>query len=556
MNSAKSARATTVPGRAIVLAALLALGFSISSNVAAQPPSGSSSVPVSVWETNRAKLVEFLGQKCGACHGARNRVVPDRDVLDVDNPKNVVWGQPSESALLQSVKQGKMPPSQARPLGEDETDELTQLIEMPPAKLMSIMDTARADPRLSTLVRYAVQSGLDKALEPPAGPFTILATMNEGFEKLSPAMRSRLDKEGNNLTLAQLLVNHAAAGEFLAGDLEKAGKVTVVSQLDHTVERKDGRLHIGNAAVVQQDIQCSNGVIHVVDRVIPYDGPKDPMRMVEIPGGQFVMGSKRGTNRAFQNQSPQRTVQISPFLLGAYEVTRGPFLATMGWDPSIDPSVPREVAPGNMFKEWAGKRPVQHVTWLEAVKFCNALSQAEGFAHYYVINTLDDKREVVTIPNRNGNGYRLPTEAEWEYACRAGSTGAFCFGDNLKNDPEQLVDYAWIRENTPDQVPQPFGEKLPNAWGLCDMHGNVREWVQDWYGPYQPWQGAKPLLDPTGPSGGKMKVFRGGSYVWWPDYCRSASRASGPVDFRHLGVGLRVARTPGRGELGTTTPNR
>ena len=130
--------------------------------------------------------------------------------------------------------------------------------------------------------------------------------------------------------------------------------------------------------------------------------------------------------------------------------------------------------------------------------------------------------------------YRLPTEAEWEYACRAGSTTRFCFGDEEErwgNMPGMM--------RTPRGKPIPVGQKRPNAWGLYDMHGNVWEWCQDWYGDYP----AGPVTDPRGPNAGECRVLRGGSWGNDSRNLRSAARNFSNPDFRHRSLGFRVART-------------
>jgi formylglycine-generating enzyme required for sulfatase activity/uncharacterized surface protein with fasciclin (FAS1) repeats len=535
MNSAKSAHATTVLGRAFVFAASLVLVSSISSSIAAT----SASVSVSTPAENRGKLGHFLRRKCGACHGAkRNRAVPNVDVLDLDNPKYTVMGKHSESLLWQRVSRAEMPPPRLKPLDDAEKQELAQLIDSPQRELRTIIETARSDKRFSELLRYAEVVGLAQMLK-PGGPYTILAPTNEAFRKLPPDELRDLEK--NRLKLSLLLINHGVRGKRLADRLEKDGKATAISGLVHTVRRKGERLYIGKATVVERDIECSDGVIHAIDQI--YISTPPTKTMVNIRGGQFVMGSVE--NDENQQESPQRNVRISPFLIGAFEVTRGTFFATMKWDPSYDDEE------YHLFKDWTDKRPVQRVTWMEAVEFCNALSQSEGFSEYYRIKRIDG-RDTVTIPRRNGNGYRLPTEAEWEYACRAGSPSDYCFGAVVKT----LDNFAWHRENVPKLMPQPVGQKTANKWGLYDMHGNVEEWCQDWYGPYQPSRNPGALIDPTGPSEGEDKVKRGGSYFWWTSRCRSASRSQAPLDYKHGSIGFRIARTPQRGEAGKNSRNQ
>ena len=167
--------------------------------------------------------------------------------------------------------------------------------------------------------------------------------------------------------------------------------------------------------------------------------------------------------------------------------------------------------------------PVETVHWEEAVEFCRRLS---------------------AIPEEKAAGhvYRLPTEAEWEYVCRAGTTTAYSFGD----DESQLGQYAWFRENAqskthPDGT-HPVGEKKPNAWGLYDMHGNVFEWCQDRSGDEYP---RGPLTDPTGPTTGSSRVYRGGS--WYGDawFCQSGYRERYDPSYRYSSrLGFRVARGP------------
>jgi formylglycine-generating enzyme required for sulfatase activity len=291
--------------------------------------------------------------------------------------------------------------------------------------------------------------------------------------------------------------------------------------------------------VIQADIQCTNGVIHVINRVLAPAGPPPPFKMVAIEGGVFIMGSNK------PGESPPREVRISSFLIGKYEVTRGKYYEIMGVDPSYD-------KPQFQFSGQWENLPVQHVTWYDAVEFCNAMSKAEGYTPYYSVTVQAGGKKVVQVLDPEGNGYRLPTEAEWEYACRAGTSTDFCCG----NSSSVLDGYAWHRQNLPvgPPGPQPFGSKLPNAWDLHDMHGNVQEWCQDWFTrPYPAWTGAGPEPDPRGPLSGSpvpAKVLRGGSYVTPPDLCRSTFRTSaaspgnGKDDYRHAAIGFRLARTP------------
>ncbi len=218
------------------------------------------------------------------------------------------------------------------------------------------------------------------------------------------------------------------------------------------------------------------------------------LELVWIPPGEFVMGSPSSeANR--DDDETQHTVRITQgFWMGKYEVTQAQWQAVMGSNPSQFTG--------------DGKLPVEQVSWDDCQEFVKKLSQ------------------------RAGGTFRLPTEAEWEYACRAGSTTAYCFGD----DVSRLSDYAWYDENSGNGT-HPVGQKKPNAWGLYDMHGNVWEWCEDWLGDYP--SGA--VTDPTGPSSGSYRVFRGGSWHHDPRRCRSAIRLRYTPVHRNIVLGFRVA---------------
>jgi formylglycine-generating enzyme required for sulfatase activity len=161
------------------------------------------------------------------------------------------------------------------------------------------------------------------------------------------------------------------------------------------------------------------------------------------------------------------------------------------------------------------------------VAFCNTLSTRENLTPYYRI-------EGASVTIVGGKGYRLPTEAEWEYACRAGSTTIYSFGD----DPSQVGNFGWYGPNSRDR--KSVGEKTANAFGLYDMHGNVFEWCWDGFDPL--YYSQSPPDDPTGPNGARDRVFRGGGCTHGAESLRSADRGSGFPDFRNLALGFRVAR--------------
>jgi formylglycine-generating enzyme required for sulfatase activity len=241
--------------------------------------------------------------------------------------------------------------------------------------------------------------------------------------------------------------------------------------------------------------------------------------MVQIPGGHFSMGDKTETD------APPHEVVVSPFLIDKYLVTQELFQKVMGKNPS----------------RWKGeKNPVEQLRWGEAIAFCNRRSEREHLQPCYDLKTGGC--------DFHANGYRLPTEAEWEYACRAGSATAYFFGES----PAKLGEYAWYDKNAGGH-PQPVGRKLPNAWGLYDMCGNVWEWCNDFYKVdyYQ----ESPRQDPTGPTAGDTKVLRGGAWRFSAESCRSGYRynenpGQADVCFGYDIYGFRCARSQPRGNTG------
>ena len=240
--------------------------------------------------------------------------------------------------------------------------------------------------------------------------------------------------------------------------------------------------------------------------------------MVLIPGGEFLMGSDTGGD-----ESPRHRVVVSPLAMDKFEVSQRQFAELELPDPSH-------------FKD--SNRPVEQVRWIDAALFCNARSQAEGLAPAY--------DEVTFECDFEASGYRLPTEAEWEYAARAGSQDDFYFG----NDPRKLTSYACYGGNS-KQKTDPVGRKRPNGWGLHDMLGNVAEWCHDVYAAdyYQ----LSPAEDPCGSAEGDRRVMRGGSWKSSAESCRVTARQGCLAGFtdamfygRHTRFPLRTASV-GRG---------
>ncbi len=236
---------------------------------------------------------------------------------------------------------------------------------------------------------------------------------------------------------------------------------------------------------------------------------KTGIEMVLLPGGEFVMGDDEGE----ADEKPAHRVRLSPFYIDACEVTQAAYEGLMGKNPA---------------KFTAADRPVERVSWLSAVQYCNMRSRREGFKPCYDPKTL--------ACDFTADGYRLPTEAEWEYACRAGTASRWSFG----NDPAKLASHAWFQKNAAKST-HPVRERRPNPWGLYDMHGNVAEWCNDFYQEgYAPAGAGKDPAenaptgaeqDPRGPALGEERVMRGGSWKADEGSCRSSARASTSPSF-------------------------
>ncbi len=235
------------------------------------------------------------------------------------------------------------------------------------------------------------------------------------------------------------------------------------------------------------------------------------MELIEISAGTFTIGSPAGEKGRQANEGQVAVTLTKPFWLGKTEVTQGQWQQVMGTEP------------------WKGRPYVQadkngaatNVSWDDANAFCQRLT--------------DTDHTNGKLPA--GEEYRLPTEAEWEYACRAGTTTAWSFGD----DEKQFGQYAWFKANATsagEVYAHAVGLKKPNPWGLHDMHGNVEEWCSDWYDNKLPVG-----TDPVGPGGGSRRVLRGGCWVGSPDYCRSALRNVSVPSYCSGILGFRVARS-------------
>jgi formylglycine-generating enzyme required for sulfatase activity len=293
---------------------------------------------------------------------------------------------------------------------------------------------------------------------------------------------------------------------FYAGHGVQSGGVNYLIPVDADIRSES---YLGDRAVSVQ------AMLDEINQV----GNELNVGFVRIQGGTFMMGSPSSEAERSDHEAQHR-VTVSSFSMGQYEVTQREYETVMGNNPST-------------FK--GANLPVENVSWFDAVFYCNQRSVREGLTPAYTING-----ENVTW-NRSANGYRLPTEAEWEYACRAGTTGPFSTGNNITasqanytgNYPYGNTAKGTYRERTTD-----VGSFASNPWGLYDMHGNVSEWCWDWYGGYS----MADQTDPTGAASGSTRVLRGGSWTGGAQGLRSAYRFRIIPWIRVSSYGFRVVR--------------
>ncbi|MBN2374716.1 formylglycine-generating enzyme family protein, partial [bacterium] len=234
--------------------------------------------------------------------------------------------------------------------------------------------------------------------------------------------------------------------------------------------------------------------------------PSINYKMVYCPPGTFEMGSPKSEKGRDEDETQHKVRLTKGFYIGVTEVTQGQWKAVMGDNPSH-------------FKDCGADCPVEQVSWNDCKRFIDALNRME-----------------------KTNRYRLPTEAEWEYACRAGSRTAFANGEITETgcgNDRNLYKMGWYCGNAGNET-HGIAQKEPNAWGLYDMYGNVWEWCEDWYGKYP----SGNAQDPDGPASGSYRVKRGGSWCDDARYCRSANRCSFDPVRRFDYIGFRLARTP------------
>ena len=366
-------------------------------------------------------------------------------------------------------------------------------------RLQNQVRTAITEQQAAAQRLAQVAQQVDAAAQGVQAAQSTLDTLQQGTDERLTALQSRLepaiaDQQAAGRRLAQIedqvftaITRQQAATQRLT---ELAGQVESVtrdlrearSELDAARE-EIAALATASPAAAADDTEPPRTWTNSLD-----------MAFALIPAGSFEMGSDSGD----ADEQPVHTVTISkPFYIGQFEVTQAQWHAVMESDPS----------------QFAGdpSRPVESISWNDARAFIAKLNAMEP-----------------------GKTYRLPTEAEWEYAARAGSAAAYAFGD----DPAQLDAYAWYTDNA-DNTTHPVGEKRPNAWGVYAMHGGVWEWVQERYGAYP----SEAATESVGPPPGNRRVIRGGSWLASAEDCRAASRSHAHPAFRGAHVGFRLVRT-------------
>lgn len=264
------------------------------------------------------------------------------------------------------------------------------------------------------------------------------------------------------------------------------------------------------------------------DKTIVMEQANDGLVLIE--GGSFMMGSPEDEMQRESDETSHQ-VKVDDFYISPYEVTEEEYESVMGDNPS------------NFTGE---KLPVENVSWYDAIVYCNRLSEQENLTPVYTING-----DEVTW-DLSANGYRLPTEAEWEYASRAGTTTPFNTETSISDEEANYyghypygIEENYFSQGNLETEPGVYrettievGSFAPNNWGLYDMHGNVREWVYDYYGEYN----TEEETNPTGPTSGSLKVNRGGGWNDYAKHLRSAYRSSLPPEQKDSNLGFRIAR--------------
>ena len=284
---------------------------------------------------------------------------------------------------------------------------------------------------------------------------------------------------------------------------QQVAKIAKISELLQVAKSNDSEENGKKALEALDDLleleSSHTEAIALQKKISGYYGPSPGdimtnsigMKLVWIPAGEFMMGSNDGGS----GEKPVHKVKLTKgFWMGQCEVTQEQYKEIMGKNPS---------------RFSGSSNPVEKVSWHDAMEFCKKLSSKEG------------------------KTYTLPTESQWEYACRAGTSTNYSFGSSESS----LGNYGWYTSNSSRKT-HPVGQKKPNAWGIYDMRGNVSEWCLDWYD--KGYYSSSPSVDPSGPTSGSGRVLRGGCWSSDPEYCRSAARFGFIPDYSGINFGFRV----------------
>ena len=268
------------------------------------------------------------------------------------------------------------------------------------------------------------------------------------------------------------------------------------------------------------------------------------LKLAMLNAGEFTMGSTLKESDRRDDEQQHRVEIAQSFLIGACEVTQDEYRKVMNRQPSW--FSPTGEGKDKTAKYKTSRFPVDSVTWYDAIEFCNRLSEQDGTPAYYQLTEIQRKGDAIVaarVEVVGGIGYRLPTEAEWEYACRAGTSTPYHFGSGRGNGNFQhMASTSYGSSSRKLGRTTDVGSYKPNAWGLYDMHGNVAEWCWDWY--EKRYYSASPESDPRGPNHGDHRVLRGGSWLVKQSSCRAATRFwHAPNEVKYY-VGFRVARNP------------
>ena len=363
------------------------------------------------------------------------------------------------------------------------------LAESFPAGAVLGMDAGSPNGLAAFQVRGALPAGVTAlSFETGSQPRVGEALFLLGFPQMSPVPRTA-QRVLSARSGALLLIDQGIGEGFSGGPVLQGGKVVgVITEMDEQTTYAVIALE-ARKALEDWGARLGLAAPEVTACVPGEERTENGIVFVRICPGTFTMGSARNDSQANPDEKPAHQVTLSEFWIGKTEITNEQY---------------RRVHPEH---QGEASLPVIEVSWADAKAACEHL------------------------------GGRLPTEAEWEYAARAGSQTAWSSGD----DEKRLGEYAWYRDTAGDTL-HPVGTKKANAWGLHDMHGNAREWVADWYGEYS---GAA-QTDPSGPATGTLRVLRGGSFSDPPGFLRSADRLRFQFELGHRIKGFRCARAPRR----------